>query len=155
MERECVEELSLLEARVGRRLPEDYRAFLLARGGLKEGRTTLRYWMRDGRSALVRVRRPYDLDPSRRPGWDLRGFHEIFIARASGEGLIPADAMVIASVDYSDVVMVLYVDGPRRGQVWLKDWRTLERTGVDKPDDDMVYIAPSFAALVDGLLCDE
>lgn len=74
--------------------------------------------------------------------------------RPVGEGRIPEDSIAIGYV-ITDADIIIYIRGPRRGEVWLKSFDRLERDGIDEPNDDLRFLAKDFDAFHASLVPDE
>lgn len=68
-----------------------------------------------------------------------------------GDGRIPTDAIEIADADTTERIL-LYVQGSRSGQVWLKEWHLLECQGIDSPEADMSILAVDYSAFLASLI---
>lgn len=79
---------------------------------------------------------------------------QLYDQRTPGEGLIPDAALEIASSE-TDERVLLFVRGSRRGQVWLKEWATLQMHGHDDPEADLTFVADRFDQFLHVLLDDE
>lgn len=67
--------------------------------------------------------------------------------RKKGDGCIPKAAITIAMSE-TDEQIVLFCSGPNSGQVWLKQWQTLDREGKDDPNADLKLVATDFEGLL-------
>ena len=99
----------------------------------------------------IDVNELYVLDQRHSEGSSLFDMNSISQDREEGDGIIPEGAIAICNTGSCDDIL-LFVRGPRDGQVWLKSWFTLAETGVDNPEDDLLMLTRTFdefLALVD------
>ena len=162
-----IQQLNALEAQLDCPLPEDYRKFLLLNNGGTPAHATFRVTAEAGNDGDDEQEQEgeewwvdyfYRIDPHLAgPAKDAETGSLAFW-RAVLDAYLPPDAIPIACVA-RDSFWLLYLRGPRRGEVHLIDWDEVDESGGDErsPDDIEAgrrFIASSFgkafASLYEG-----
>jgi hypothetical protein len=135
-------------------LPTDYEAYLLAGSPwddrLHEVKVLDSAFNKNFKfyKGAVGVDYPYVLVESPEPSaCSLADMNEILLSRTNGDGMLPKHSIGICGTQTSENI-VLFVSGPRKGQVWLKAWHRLTHENIDDPEDDLHKLAPSFASFM-------
>jgi hypothetical protein len=161
------EQIARLEAQLGAALPDDYRRFLLeSNGGIPER----------GSFTVQLGPPPKWMSPKWQAKWQSRGerWVDSFCtiderlatpdSQASSDTLsfwlgaadwapLPPDAIPIGRVSRDDFLL-LYIRGPRRGEVHLVAWDYIDETQETTPEaiaEATYFVAPSFEAFFRGL----
>lgn len=140
-------DISRYEHEFGYELPEDYRRFLVDVNGGRPSLERSVFRLREGRCTLMSLLGLSDLEDYEN---DLAA-----IQRITGDSRddLPKEVIAIGFVFHGLVLLV--VDGPRRGEVWFLDTLNSD-DDADVQDDwfhrsDVLRIAGSFREFVDGL----
>lgn len=135
------------------RLPADYRRFLLAHnGGIP--RHVLFDWTHPEHGKQTST--VYDLLPfDPRPLDDINRKADVFRITLLYRDELPRDSVVIGFADRDDPLL-LFVDGERGGQVWIKSWDEVwaSRENPTPREDAVYFVAPSFRTFIDALYSD-
>lgn len=130
-------------------LPGDYESYLLAgspwdRSRLNEIQALTKEHLQRYKYDAVILNRPYALERQGETSPSiLIEINDIVLSRKRGSGLLPPHTIAIGRAQTLEDI-ILYVDGPRKGQVWLKGWFRLEEEDIDDPADDLFHIADTF-----------
>jgi hypothetical protein len=137
-------------------LPEDYRRFMLrTNGGIPEPcyyivrtkRAQSAHWV----SWLAAITsRPALTDPL-----SFRGMNHCLWRYHVGGTPAPSGAVVIGRSE--PAVLLLFVAGKRRGEVWVKDWDRVDLRTSARPDPEagMTRLARSFSEFLGSLMSEE
>ncbi len=143
------------KAALGVKFPPDYRRFLLVHNSGKPRECY--FVLRAGKERqIVWVADFCQINSSKIDALSLRG-QRAMLSRYAAEGeAVPAGCFACGSTG-GGCSILLYTLGPRRGQVWLKDWDLLpDASGsTSKPTDAMFKLAPSFQKFVERLCSQE
>jgi hypothetical protein len=143
------------ERELGVKFPREYRDFMVKHNG-KTPKDAFFAFQRKRRretnwiSSLCRIS-PSKIDPG-----NLRGANQLRDDCAAEGAPVPAGCIVVG-FDASDNFILLFVEGKRKNEVWL---RLLEDTSNDPsakpdPEEGMYRLAPSFGRLLKGLCSEE
>jgi len=147
-----------IERRLRTSLPAEYRSYLLSGLPWDDRRRFVRWRAGDQWPSVVEVDRPYHYIARRIPY--KQGFTQnptiefmldVFDKRRPGDGVIPPEAIAIASCPTYEELL-LFVKGPRYGQVWLKDWLALEEEARDQPELGLHFVASCFSEFLQMLI---
>jgi hypothetical protein len=142
-------DISRAEQLAGHPLPDEYVRYLLQHNGggveprgflfdhISMGKT--QSWVEDLFPVAVTKQGRVSLE------WAINNVRN----RQSSEGPIPIESIPIGAAASGD--LVLFLAGPRRGEVWLKNWDDCGREDAEDAMLGMYSIAPSFERLIDGL----
>jgi hypothetical protein len=123
------------------KLPDDYRRFLLKHNGGSPIPDQFQ-WRRSRENRSASLDRLLGVDPGRLD--EPRGL-DVVNAILRWRDELPRFSIPIGVVDRDDILL-LFTFGPRRGQIWIKDWEQVSPT-VDKPTDAesaVYFVAGSF-----------
>lgn len=146
--------LQAFKSRFAAWLPSEYEAYLLAGSPWNERSRELK--VRDRAfnetfkfyNGAVDIIYPYVLIESEDESPpSLSEMNHILLSRQKGDGLLPGHCIAISGTETAENV-ILFVSGPRKGQVWLKAWHRLTHENIDDPEDDLYKLAPSFASFM-------
>lgn len=129
------------EAVLGAPLPHAYRSFLLSRNG---GRPVLSRFHYLGRKGARKFADVAQLDP-------LIGRPSITDMMNCFSGCLPTGSIPIGT-SMASFPIVLYVSGPRVGQIWFKVWDDLlDEPNPTNADAAVYFLADSFENFLDKL----
>jgi hypothetical protein len=143
------------EKELGVKLPRDYRDFMVKHNGATP-KDSFFVFQRKRRRAMNWISSLCRIAPSKIDPGNLRGANELRDRCAAEGAPVPAGCIVIG-YDASDEFILLFVEGKRKNEVWL---RLLEDTNSDPaakpdPEEGMYKLAPSFGRFLKNLRSEE
>lgn len=134
-----VSDIAALEARLGAALPPAYQEFLLTQNGgqpqpsafqfIRGGKTREWTWVGGLKSVTPPTTRWINVEAT--PDWK--------------KAEIPEGGLEIGYGPESQGI-ILFLSGPRKGQVWYKDYESCEDEGV--PEEELHFLAPDLNAFL-------
>jgi hypothetical protein len=128
------EEICSIEASLGAALPADYWTFLSRSNGQRLNASFSLPVQGQQRWVMQ-----FELEPLVKTD-DYRDSPIIGDLQDEHAHLLPAGALIIGFAA-AHLTVILFVSGPRRGQVWIKE---AERADPDDPEDTCFWVADSF-----------
>ena len=149
--------LRVFKKRFATWLPEEYEAFLLSGSPWNERSREIKVQDRKFNERFkfykgaVDVICPYVLIENEEPSSPtVLDMNEILLSRQKGDGLLPSQCIGISSTETGENI-ILFVDGRRKGEVWLKAWHRLTHDNMDDPEEDLYKLASSFASFMKAI----